>query len=70
LGDLHWDVLRKCPVLSIGHHRLYGEYATLKKPFMLMKRCLSSMDYVIQAIIREKMVFRSRPESVLLSENK
>jgi chromosome transmission fidelity protein 8 len=64
LGELRWNFELNCPVLFIGHHRLVGELITLKNPFAVMKQCVNSSDYEITALIRQKLVFRSRPEPI------
>ena len=45
--------------LYIGNHCLKGSKVTLKRPFLMM-----SKDFCVQTVIREKILFESRPEHV------
>ena len=81
LGELGWDKVRNCPILLIGHHKLVGEVVTLKKPFAIMKRRAIPIStstnhdveedhhredhYELIGLIRQKWLFRSRPEHLV-----
>ncbi|PIA17983.1 hypothetical protein COEREDRAFT_7156 [Coemansia reversa NRRL 1564] len=57
--------------MKIGVHRVQGSVVKLKKPFAVLKKrsdeCTTTSDvcYDIEAIIKEKIIFKMRPDVVL-----
>ncbi|EUB55748.1 Chromosome transmission fidelity protein 8 -like protein [Echinococcus granulosus] len=69
VGDLHFTLQNK-PVFIIGHHILHGEVVELPKPFAVLRRVLdaSGVEIVVTAVIRKKLLFRSRPEPIIWTQ--
>ncbi|KAL5105041.1 hypothetical protein TcWFU_009954 [Taenia crassiceps] len=66
IGDLHFT-LKNEPVFIIGHHILHGEVVRLPKPLAVLRRAQnnSQTEVVITAVIRQKLLFRSRPDPII-----
>ncbi|OAO14166.1 chromosome transmission fidelity protein 8 [Blastocystis sp. ATCC 50177/Nand II] len=69
LGTLQWT--NGNPVLRIGNHLCEGKVVKLQKPILVTSRGEDSESehngphYVIEAIVREKLLFSNRPRPLL-----
>ncbi|KAG5898117.1 hypothetical protein JTB14_006329 [Gonioctena quinquepunctata] len=66
IGDLHYGK-SGTPLLIIGHHLMYGKEAKMEKPFALLekKRTGDDAEYLVKAIIRNKIIFKTRPKPIV-----
>lgn len=75
IGDLHFTK-DGVPVLIIGIHVLHGKEVTLSKPLLVLKRYRDAAgdveegaavgtEYLVRAIVRKKLLFKSRPKSIV-----
>ncbi|GIX95508.1 chromosome transmission fidelity protein 8 homolog, partial [Caerostris extrusa] len=62
------------PILIIGYHILYGKITENNPPIAILKRSRfsntafnkeSSADYVILALVKKKIIFRTRPKPII-----
>ncbi|KAL5962508.1 hypothetical protein TSMEX_009751 [Taenia solium] len=65
VGDLHFTLQE--PVFIIGHHILHGIVVDLPKPFAVLRRVEdnSRIEVVVTAVVRKKLLFRSRPDPII-----
>ncbi|CAL7943365.1 unnamed protein product [Xylocopa violacea] len=75
IGDLHFTK-SGTPILVIGSHVLYGKEMSLPKPFAVLVKRNSEGDnaannseitteYTIKAIVKKKLIFKSRPKYII-----
>jgi len=75
VGDLHFTK-SGVPILIIGIHVLHGKEITLEKPLVILKKQHENIEnetleqnirtkYIIKAIVRKKLLFRSRPKPIV-----
>lgn len=67
IGDLHFNSATGTASLIVGHHLLTGKAVTLEKPLAVLQKCSSSStpEYCVSALIRRKLVFKSRPKPIV-----
>jgi len=76
IGDLHFTKTG-VPILIIGIHVLHGKEITLEKPLIVLKKQHENTKdktseqnntqtrYIIEAVVRKKLLFRSRPKPIV-----
>ena len=67
IGDLHFASTRKAH-LVVGHHLLTGEVVTLDTPLAIMQRVKHETrpsEYIVTAIIKKKIIFKTRPKPLV-----
>ncbi|XP_011862659.1 PREDICTED: chromosome transmission fidelity protein 8 homolog [Vollenhovia emeryi] len=76
LGDLHFTKAG-VPILIIGIHVLHGKEITLDRPLIVLERrrdagnemieeeATVKTEYLIKAIVKRKLVFKSRPKPIV-----
>ncbi|XP_011250681.1 chromosome transmission fidelity protein 8 homolog [Camponotus floridanus] len=77
IGDLHFTKAG-IPILIIGIHVLHGKEITLEKPLIVLERHRDNVrdetigkdqvvktEYIVKAIVKKKLLFRSRPKSIV-----
>ncbi|KAF5396459.1 hypothetical protein PHET_09510 [Paragonimus heterotremus] len=71
VGDLHFSQQDE-PVFIIGHHVLFGKVSNLEKPLIVTKKNPGNdgLEYSVVAIIRRKLLFKTRPKPIIISVSK
>lgn len=78
IGDLHFTKTG-IPILIIGIHVLHGKEVMLEKPMIVLEKHRAHTEnettreeqesaetkYIVKAIIRKKLLFRSRPKPIV-----
>ncbi|XP_072753807.1 chromosome transmission fidelity protein 8 homolog [Anoplolepis gracilipes] len=76
IGDLHFTKAG-VPILIIGIHVLHGKEITLEKPLVVLERHRDNIrddtikdqimktEYIVKAIVKKKLLFKSRPKSIV-----
>ena len=72
LGSLEWN--NGIPSLTIGNHLCEGKVVKLRTPLAILRKSFSAdpaevvqKEYLVQAIVREKLLFSDRPRPLLQS---
>ncbi|XP_032681843.1 chromosome transmission fidelity protein 8 homolog isoform X2 [Odontomachus brunneus] len=77
VGDLHFTKTGT-PILIIGIHVLHGKQVALEKPLVVLERHRDNIgdeiigeenttktEYKVKAIVRKKLLFRTRPKPIV-----
>jgi len=72
IGDLHYNHDGN-PILIVGHHILQGKTQELEKPFIVINKDKtdemsdekSDVKYDVTAVIKKKLVFKTRPKPIV-----
>lgn len=64
-GDIHFEK-NGDPLLIIGHHSMTGKVVKLDRPFaVLAKESVNGKTFNVKALIKEKIVFKTRPKPII-----
>ncbi|CAH8643860.1 unnamed protein product [Dicrocoelium dendriticum] len=70
VGDLHFSPQGE-PIFIIGHHVLFGKLVMLEKPFVVTRKdSKDSAEYRVTALIRRKLLFKTRPKPIITTSAK
>lgn len=53
--------------MDIGQHSLQGKIKNLERPMMILEKY--GIDYVIQGVVKRKVIFDSRPQPLKQNKN-
>lgn len=53
--------------MDIGQHSLQGKIKNLERPMMILEKY--GMNYVIQGVVKRKVIFDSRPQPLKQNKN-
>ncbi|PAV64389.1 hypothetical protein WR25_11409 [Diploscapter pachys] len=65
LGNLCWRKDTKEAILIIGNHLLEGKFTQLEKPLLVAVPNADDQSYVVNAVIRRKLLFKLRPKPIV-----
>ncbi|XP_025411468.1 chromosome transmission fidelity protein 8 homolog isoform X2 [Sipha flava] len=70
IGDLFATIKDNAPILIIGHHILYGKMLTFEKPLAVMRKKGETEEYIVEAIVTKKLLFKDRPKPIIANAKK
>ncbi|XP_030019943.1 chromosome transmission fidelity protein 8 homolog [Manduca sexta] len=67
VGDVHYYSKNRHPVLVLGHHVLNGKEQKLEQPMAVLEKIVvgNETKYKVKAIVKKKLLFKSRPKPII-----